>query len=149
MTDEYAIRRVQVASYDRLTENVESWGTRVYPYQAIAGDDYPYVVYFSNGSTDPQWRQRKDRNVLITFQCISDDIEQAQEGAARIIELFDDVGRQDSGAVSGASPLAEGASWFIQTTTAELEISFAEPISNTQNLHHEGVQIRFILGIQS
>jgi len=55
------------------------------------------------------------------------------------------VGRQDSGAVAGASALTEGSDWFILTATIEREISYTEPVQNTALIYHMGAQVRLIL----
>jgi len=146
MTAELAWRRVQIALYDRLTASTEVWGDRCFPYQAVAGEAYPYVVYFDNAVNDARFRQGKySRNVLVTVHAVSKDYDQVLAAGARIVELFEDTGRLDSGAVSGASALTEGSDWYILTVTVEREISFSEPENETSLIYHFGAQLRMIL----
>lgn len=124
----------------RATASGELWGTRVYRGQAPANAVLPYLVVMFPSSVKPQKTRTRDARTVVTFRCVANDAVISESGAARIIELFDDIGQ------SRAETLATEPDWKLIKSQIRQYISLTENVNDgAAQLYHDGAMIEFDL----
>lgn len=124
----------------------EIWGQNAYLGQVPANSpsiERPVAIYANMTFAEANQVKAHDASGIFMVKCIADSIEEALAGAARISELLNDRGVQDT----LTSPLDAGSVWDILTITQGLSISYIENISNTQQVYHEGWQFMCQMGV--
>ena len=129
------------ATFNRLKGPSEWWENRVYPDMGPTQAAYPYVIFFYSGGGARNAVRKNDANLMLTVQCISDDMATALAGAARVEELLDDHGQFDN----STDYLYGGASWHILTITQEEILHLVEQFAQAVPIYHEGARYRFIM----
>lgn len=124
----------------RATAGGEIWGTRVYRGQAPATAAKPYLVYAFTSSVKVQNTSTRDARTVVTIRCVAADALVSEQGAARIVELFDDLGQ------SRATTLDAGTSWRLVYSQLRQYLSITENVDGgATQLYHDGAMIEFHL----
>ena len=121
-------------------KGVGNWGDRVYPDQAPANVQRPYVIFFWAGGGEANWTRHNDADLIISVKCVANTMQESMTGAGLIAAALNDKGTQDS-----TSPLVNGADWTITTVTSDRVIHMVEAEANAVPIYHDGAQYRVIL----
>ena len=124
----------------RAMEIPEIWSNRVYRAQAQTKAIRPYVIYVFSSGLKRQNTPNSDAEFLITIKCVADDAATSEAGAARIAELFDDLGQNRS------TTLDCGTDWTLIHSQLTRYISLIENVDNgATQIYHDGAIFRFLL----
>lgn len=136
MSAQSDLQAAYTALYTLLADGGEAWGTRAYPDIAPAGTAYPYVVYYWLAGGETNRFLRAESSLVIGVKCVSNTLQEAMEGAARIEALLNDIERK--GGLSG------GEDWQIASVSREGLIHLSEVVDGGRIYHH-GARYRFNL----
>lgn len=120
----------------RLIAGAELWGQKAHPDIAPAKTARPYVVYSYAGGGELNARVVQDAEIVLTIKIVSDKLEQAFTGSARLSELFNDA---DYGS---AAALDAGATWLVLHVKQEGIVHLVENVDGGQ-VYHAGHRFRF------
>jgi hypothetical protein len=124
----------------RAIENTSIWNTRVYRAQAPAKSARPYLVYLFSSGLKPQRTKATDAEFIVTLKSVANDVATSEAGAARIAELFDDLGQHQD------ATLDCGADWTLIHSQLQRYISLVENVDGSATqLYHDGAMFRFVL----
>ena len=124
----------------RATAASELWANRVFRMQAPAKSERPYVVYIFSSALKPQNTPTSDAEFLITIKCVAPDAATSEAGAARISELFDDLGQ------NRAETLDVSPDWTLIHSQLQRYISIVENVDNgATQIYQDGGIFRFLL----
>lgn len=135
---EPALAAIYRALETRLNNTGEPW-SGAYADNVPAGKPRPYIVYFLSGGGEVNRNRTQDAEVVMTVKALANSLSTAFECAARLSELLNDSGTQDS-----ADPLEGGSDWEILTVSQERAIHLIET-SDGKRIYHEGFQLRVVM----
>lgn len=124
----------------RAIATAEIWSSRVYRAQAPANSARPYLIYIFSSGLKPQLTPNTDAELLITIKVVAADALTSERGAARVAELFDNLGQ------NRAATLDCGLDWALIHSQLTRYISLIENVDNgATQLYHDGATFRFLL----
>ena len=125
--------------------NNGAWGAQVGLDRADDDWTFPYVVivYSGGGEANDIRRTSGDSAQVWVIKVVSDNLEEAATAAESVAALLNDKGVQDVATASDG--LQGGDDWYILTCDRENYISFAEFVSSSRVIYHEGARYRFAL----
>lgn len=138
---ETAIAAAYRAVVDALRAKAGVWGERVYSDTVPHGAEYPYVWVFWSGGGELNWLQRRDAEVVLTVECIADDLSTALAGAQQIAETLNDKGTQDHESTS----ISGGTYWEIMSITEEDAVHLYTPHAGAMPIYQCGARYRLIM----
>lgn len=132
---------LQRAVFNRLTTTPEIWGRQV---SEVIQPSWqrPYVQMYAIAGGESNFLVAQDADFEMGVKIVSDDMEQALIGAARLSELLNDQGVQDR----PTTPLSGGADWIITTSTQGRMIHMPEFFEKSVPIYHDGWVFSFVLG---
>lgn len=133
--------------YSRLNGANVIWGNRVYPDQAEAAAQRPYVLFSYVSGGELNLTHNQDHEFTVQVKCVAggkagQTMETAMAGAAAISDLLNDQGAQDrnGGTVIGNDD------WLITTITQDTRVHLVDPFQAATPIYHEGYQ--FVIRMQ-
>lgn len=130
------------ALYEVLYQTLagDIWGERVRSDFIESVKVRPYVVYFWSGGGNELMRTgRQSARLVLTVKCVADSLVDAMIGAARLEELLDGQGSQES------SGLVTDSAWDVLTVTQGRAVHLVERYEGVQAVYHEGHQYEFFM----
>lgn len=122
-------------------EGQSLWQDRVYPDQAPAKVQRPYVVGFYVSGGENKIRQKRAARFVITVKCVGNTQTDSMQGAALISSLLNDAGSQDD------QSFICGDGWEITTCTQDRLVHLVEMFQGATPIYHDGHQ--FIVAMEA
>lgn len=138
---DHALQAAYEALANRLRGTGETWGSNARVSWLKSSTPYPYVLYFWAGGGERQINGYRHAEYRIAVVCISNKLNDATTGAARISDLLREKGKQ----TSPADYLTGSSDWDILTVTEEDTIYLVENTPDTIKSYRVGAYYRFFM----